>query len=72
MVILTGNRREDDEAAPGRTLSQEGTATSLPVVTIGRVERLSERDYRERCVFRLLEILVDLDTHLESGRVYIP
>ncbi|MFN8514573.1 MAG: hypothetical protein U0232_05425 [Thermomicrobiales bacterium] len=72
MVILTGNRREDDEDALGRTLSQEGTPTSLPVVTIGHVDRLREPNYRQRCAFKLLEVLLELDTHLGAGRIYIP
>jgi hypothetical protein len=72
MVILTGNRKEDDDDALGRTLSQEGMPTSLPVVTIGQVDRLRERDYRQRCAFRLLEVLLELDTHLGAGRIYIP
>lgn len=72
MVILTGNRHEDDPDSLGLTLEQEGTSTSLPVLTIGRVGSLHERDYRERCMLRLLEILIELDSYRGAGRIYIP
>lgn len=72
MVILTGNRNEDDSDSLGTTLAQEGTPTSLPVLTIGRVGSLVEREYRERCSYRLLEILLELDSKRGLGRIYIP
>lgn len=72
MVILTGNRNEDDPDSLGITLAQEGTSISLPVLTIGRVGGLEEREYRERCAYRLLEILLELDSKRGLGRIYIP
>jgi hypothetical protein len=72
MVILTGNRHEDDADSLGLTLEQEGTPASLPVLTIGRVGGLDQRAYRERCMLRLIEILLDLESYRSAGRIYIP
>ena len=45
---------------------------SLPVITIGRIERITERIYRQDCAERLLEIVVYLDDYLGVGRLFIP
>jgi len=55
-----------------QTIQDENTPTSLPVVTVSVVDRLRERHYRERCVERLIEIIVDIENHLGVGRIYIP
>jgi hypothetical protein len=44
----------------------------LPVVTIGSLDRFSEPDYRERCVERLIEIVVEIDQYKGAGRLFIP
>jgi len=72
MILLTNNRNMDGEDSLEQTLRDENTPTSLPVVTIANVERLSERHYRERCAFQLLEIVLELSKHLGRSRVYIP
>jgi hypothetical protein len=48
------------------------SATSLPVLTITRAERLKERIYRERCAEQLLKIILDLDDYLGTARLFIP
>jgi hypothetical protein len=48
------------------------TEISLPVITIGNLDRFSETDYRERCVERLMEILLDIDQYKYAGRLFIP
>jgi len=45
---------------------------SLVFLTIGRINRLDEKGYRERCALRLVEILADLDDFMGSGRIFIP
>jgi hypothetical protein len=72
MVLLTNNRNMDGEDSLEQTLREENTPSSLPVVTIANVGRLSERVYRERCAFQLLEIALELEKHLGRSRVYIP
>jgi len=33
---------------------------------------IDERDYRNRCVDRLLEILLDIENYMGVGRLFIP
>ncbi len=72
MILLTNNRNMDGVDSLEQTLRDENRPTSLPVVTVANVGRLSERNYRERCAFQLLEIALELDKHLGRSRVYIP
>ncbi len=72
MILLTNNRNMKDLDSLEQTLRDENTASSLPVLTIGNVERLKERTYRERCATRLVEIGLDLEKHLGMGRIFIP
>ena len=72
MMLLTHNRNMNDEDSLEHTIREENTPTSLPVITIGRVERLRERSYRERCVVRLVEIGLEIEQYLGTGRIFIP
>lgn len=73
MILLTNNRNMKGHDSLAQTLREENRPISLPVVTIGDVERIrNEREYRERCVARLVEILLDLETYLGTGRLFIP
>lgn len=72
MVLLTGNRRRRGADSLEQVISEENTATSLPVITVARVNRLDERAYRERCSSRLVEIMLDIDTFRGVGRIFIP
>jgi len=72
MMLLTHNRNMNDEDSLEQTIREENTPTSLPVITIGRVERLRERSYRERCVVRLVEIGLEIEQYLGIGRIFIP
>lgn len=54
-------------------MREENTSTSLPVVTIGNADRiLTDPDYRNRCVDRLIEIVFDIDDYRGSRRIFIP
>ncbi len=72
MILLTNNRNMKGEDSLEQTLREESTATSLPVLTIGNVERLGERVYWERCAVRLVEIGLDLENYLGTSRIFIP
>jgi hypothetical protein len=72
MILLTHNRNMNDEGSLEHTIREENTPTSLPVITIGRVERLRERSYRERCIVRLVEIGLEIEQYLGTGRIFIP
>ena len=47
------------EGSLEQTIREENTATSCPVLTISRADRIIEKRYRERCAVRLLEIVLD-------------
>jgi hypothetical protein len=72
MLLLTANRSMKEEDSLEQTIREENTPTSLPVLTIGNVNRMVERSYRERCETRLLEIVMDLDNFMGAGRLFIP
>jgi predicted nuclease of predicted toxin-antitoxin system len=72
MMILTANRNMKGEDSLEQVMREENTENSLPVITIGNLDRLSEADYRERCAERLIEIVVDIDNYKGVGRLFIP
>ncbi len=72
MILLTHNRNMKGDDSLEQTIREENTATSLPVVTIGRIDRIRERAYRDRCAVRLVEIGLEIEKHLGIGRIFIP
>lgn len=60
MALLTSNRNMQDDDSLEQTIRQENTSASLPVITIGNVQRLDEKSYRDRCIARLVEIAFGL------------
>src|SRR5262249_11390275 len=55
MLLLTDNRSMKGPDSLEQTLREERTSTTLPVITIGSLDRLDEQAYRERCATRLVE-----------------
>ena len=72
MMILTANRNMKGQDSLEQVMREENTENSFPVITISSLERFSEPDYRERCVERLIEIIIDLDQYKGAGRLFIP
>ena len=72
MLLLTANRRMQGAHTLEHTIREENTPTSFPVLTIGNADRMLEKTYRERCAIRLVEIGLDLENYLGTGRVFIP
>ena len=72
MMILTANRNMKGEDSLERVMREENTPASFPVITIGDLDRLDEFDYRERCVDRLIEIVLDIENYIGVGRQFIP
>lgn len=72
LLLLTGNRSMTGPDSLEQTIREESTSASLPGITVGSVGRLDEREYRERCASRLIEIVIDLDNYLGTGRLFIP
>ncbi len=72
MILLTNNRNMEGVDSLEYTLREENTPASLPVLTIGDFDRITDRAYRERCAIRWLEIVVYFDDYLGVGRLFIP
>lgn len=72
MYLLTDNRNMEGEDSLEQTIRDENTELSLPVLTIGRVDRMLERSYREACAVRLLDIVLSPADYLGAGRLFIP
>ncbi len=72
MILLTNNRNMTGNDSLEQTIREENTTTSLPVLTIGDFDRITDRAYREMCATRLVEIMVYLDDYLGVGRMFIP
>jgi len=49
MILLTANRRMKGEDSLEQTIREENTTDALPVLTIGSINHIQERTYRERC-----------------------
>lgn len=73
MILLTANRSMKGENSLEQVMREENTAISLPVVTVGNIDRLlAETSYRERCINRLVEIVVDIEDLRGARRIFIP
>lgn len=72
MILITGNRRMKEADSLEKTIRDENTSSSLPVLTIGNVSRMLDRNYLERCKLRLLEVVLYLDNYAGAGRMFLP
>lgn len=72
MLLLTANRNAKGEDSLEQTIQRMGIPTSLPVITIGSLDRLIEREYREQCAARLAEIALYIENYSGVGRLFIP
>lgn len=72
MLLLTANRNAKGKDSLEETIREEGTSTSLPVITVGNLDRLIEREYRQQCSARLADIVLSIDNYLGVNRLFIP
>lgn len=72
MLLLTANRNAKGKDSLEQTIREESTSTSLPVITIGNLDRLIEREYREQCSARLADIVLSIENYLGVSRLFIP
>jgi hypothetical protein len=72
MILLTANRRMRGGDSLEQVMREENSSTSLPVITIANLTRFDERDYREECIERLIQISMYMDDYLGSQRIFIP
>ena len=73
MILLTANRSMKSEDSLEQVLREENKVDSFPVMTIGDADRfLADRVYRNRCVDRVIEIVLDIETWMGVGRLFVP
>ncbi len=73
MILLTANRSMKGKDSLEQVMREENIPTSLPVITIGNIDRiLTEPDYRDCCVNRLVDIVVDIEDYRGARRIFIP
>jgi hypothetical protein len=72
MLLLTNNRNMTGNDSLEETIRQENHPSALPVITIGSVDRMRDRDYRLRCAMRIMEIAAELENYKGAGRIFIP
>jgi len=72
MLLLTDNRNMKGKDSLEQAMRDENSPDSLPVVTIGSIDMITVREYRERCVVRIAEIVLGLDNYLGTKRIFIP
>jgi len=72
MLLLTNNRSDNEEHSLEQTIREENTIKSYPVLTVATLHRIGEHEYRKQCIERLIDIIVDIDNFLGTGRLFIP
>lgn len=72
MILLTANRSAKGKDSLEQVLREENRFDSLPVVTIGNVNRINDSKYRELCVNKLIEIALYIDNYKGTRRIFIP
>jgi len=73
MILLTANRSMKGKDSLEQVMREENTSASLPVITVGNIDRLlAEPEYRDRCVNRLVDIIVDIEDYRGARRIFIP
>mgnify|MGYP006303854995 CR=1 FL=1 len=72
MILLTDNRSDNELYSLEQTIREENRLDSLPVLTIGCLDRMKESHYRVRCAERIAEVVLDLKNYIGTGRIFIP
>jgi len=72
MLLLTANRNAKGENSLEQVMRDENQSTSFPIITISDPNRVNEFDCRERCVEKLVEIVIDIPDYMGAGRLFIP
>jgi hypothetical protein len=73
LVLITGNRNEDDAESLETTIRARNQPTSLPVFTIANVPHLRvSREYANRIIDQLLDALLRIEMLRGTGRLYLP
>lgn len=73
MILLTANRSMKGEDSLEQVIREENQEDFLPVITIANPDRfLEDQVYRNHCVDRILEIVIDIENFRGVGRLFVP
>jgi predicted nuclease of predicted toxin-antitoxin system len=73
LILITDNRSQDSPDSLEATIRQYNTPDSLPVFTIGDLDKFSSsRDYFEEVLESFYDYLMRIDTVRGTGRLYLP
>jgi len=72
LILLTANRNDKGTDSLAQTIREENTPVSLPVLTIGVLDRMNESNHRKQCAEKILDIFMNIENYLGAGRIYIP
>jgi hypothetical protein len=73
LIFITNNRNEDSADSLQTTIRLKNTADSLPVFTIGDMNKLRlSRTYAAEVLKRLYDYLLNIDNVRGTGRLYLP
>ena len=73
LILVTNNRNQESPDSLEATIRRHNSPKCLPVFTIGDLDRFrKDRDYAERVLERLYECLLDMETLLGTGRLFLP
>jgi hypothetical protein len=73
LVLVTGNRNQDEADSLEAVIRAENQPDSLPVVTLANLDRLArDRTYADDAAIGLLDYLMRIDEVRGAGRLYVP
>ncbi len=72
MFLLTNNRNRKGADSLQEAIESNTSFESIPVLTIGNVDRIYDRYYRERSIARIAEIATNLENYRGCGRLFVP
>jgi hypothetical protein len=73
LFLITDNRNKKDSDSLEATIRTQNTTTSLPVFTVGDIQRLRHsNEYAKQIIEALFQYLQDVDNIRGTGRLYLP
>ncbi|MEM9542454.1 MAG: ACP S-malonyltransferase [Cyanobacteria bacterium P01_E01_bin.42] len=71
-LIFTSQQNMRGRDSLEREMRDNNTQNSFPTITIENLSRLEEYNYRERCLDRLIEIILEIEKYMGVGQIFIP
>ncbi len=72
MFLLTNNRNRKGRDSLQEAIESDTSFDSNPVFTIGNLDRIYERSYRERTIARIIDVVANLENYRGCGRLFVP